>query len=59
MREIIFDTETTGLPVDYNAILTDSAKWPHVIQLSYIVYDTDTKEILEKIGCFLLAHRSE
>ena len=47
MKVIVFDTETTGLPVDYNALITDSAKWPHVIQLSYIVYDTDTKEILD------------
>jgi len=47
MKVIVFDTETTGLPQDYNALITDSAKWPHIVQLSYIVYDTDTKEILD------------
>ena len=47
MKVIVFDTETTGLPEDYNAMVTDSAKWPFVVQLSYIVYDTDTKEILD------------
>ncbi len=44
---LVFDTETTGLPLDQNAPLTDSAKWPYIIQLSFIVFDTDTKEILE------------
>jgi DNA polymerase III epsilon subunit-like protein len=47
MKVLIFDTETTGLPVDQNASLQDSAKWPYIIQLSFIVLDTDTKEILE------------
>ena len=47
MMVLIFDTETTGLPVDQTAPVTDSAKWPYIIQLSYIVFDTDTKEILE------------
>jgi len=47
MKVIVFDTETTGLPVDQNAPLTDSAKWPYIIQLSFMVFDTTTKEILE------------
>jgi len=47
MKVLVFDTETTGLPVDQNAPLTDSAKWPYIIQLSFMVFDTDTKEILE------------
>jgi DNA polymerase-3 subunit epsilon len=47
MKVLVFDTETTGLPFDQNAPLTDSAKWPHIIQLSFIVFDTATKEILE------------
>jgi DNA polymerase-3 subunit epsilon len=47
MKIIVFDTETTSLPVNYNAPLTDSSKWPHIIQLSYIVFDTEKKEILD------------
>ena len=47
MKVLIFDTETTGLPVDQNASVQDSAKWPYIVQLSFIVLDTDTKEILE------------
>ena len=47
MRVLAFDTETTGLPTNYDAPPTDSAKWPHIIQLSFILFDTDKKEILE------------
>ena len=47
MKVLVFDTETTGLPVDQSAPLTDSAKWPHIIQLSFMLFNTDTKEILE------------
>lgn len=47
MKVLVFDTETTGLPADYNAPLTDSAKWPYILQLGFIVFDTTTKEILE------------
>lgn len=47
MKVLVFDTETTGLPLDYTAPLTDSSKWPYIIQLGFIVFDTETKEILE------------
>ena len=47
MQVLVFDTETTGLPADQHAALADSAKWPHIIQLSFILFNTDTKEILE------------
>ena len=47
MKVLAFDTETTGLPVSYNAPLTDLSKWPYIVQLSYIVFDTLKKEILD------------
>jgi DNA polymerase III epsilon subunit-like protein len=47
MKVIVFDTETTGLPEDSFASFHESSKWPHIIQLSYITFDTETKEILE------------
>jgi DNA polymerase III epsilon subunit-like protein len=49
MKVLCFDTETTGLPKDQHASFHDSSSWPHIIQLSYIVIDTDTKEITEYI----------
>ena len=39
MKLLVFDTETTGLP-DKSASIYESSKWPHIVQLSYIFYDT-------------------
>jgi DNA polymerase-3 subunit alpha len=36
---LIFDTETTGLPRDYNAPLTDSDNWPRLVQIAWQVHD--------------------
>ena len=32
---LIFDTETTGLPRDYNAPVTDTDNWPRMVQLAW------------------------
>jgi len=36
---IIFDTETTGLPRDWNAPITDTSNWPRVIQIAWQLHD--------------------
>ncbi|MFN6014031.1 MAG: exonuclease domain-containing protein, partial [Flavobacteriales bacterium] len=36
---IIFDTETTGLPRDWNAPITDTSNWPRVVQIAWQVHD--------------------
>ena len=46
MKIMVFDTETTGLPVERNQSIYDTQKWPHVIQLYYIVYDSETNELI-------------
>jgi DNA polymerase III epsilon subunit-like protein len=46
MKVLVFDTETTGLPVERNPSIYDTQKWPYTIQLSYIVYDSDTNELI-------------
>ncbi len=46
MKVLIFDTETTGLPIGRNPSIFDTDKWPHIIQLSYIVYDTNELELV-------------
>lgn len=38
---LIFDTETTGLPRDYKAALTDFDNWPRVVQLSWQLHAAD------------------
>ena len=40
MRVLIFDTETTGLPQP-DATIFQHDKWPYIIQLSYISYNTE------------------
>lgn len=46
MKVLVFDTETTGLPIGRNPSIMDVDKWPHILQLSYILFDTDTKKII-------------
>ncbi|NBW71599.1 MAG: DNA polymerase III subunit alpha, partial [Flavobacteriia bacterium] len=36
---LIFDTETTGLPRNYNAPITDISNWPRVVQLAWQLHD--------------------
>lgn len=43
---LIFDTETTGLPKDYNAPLTDSDNWPRLVQIAWQLHD-ETGTLLE------------
>ena len=36
---IIFDTETTGLPKNFNAPVSDSANWPRMVQIAWQLHD--------------------
>ena len=36
---LIFDTETTGFPKDWNAPITDLDNWPRVVQLAWQIHD--------------------
>ena len=36
---LVFDTETTGLPKQYNAPLTDFDNWPRLVQLAWQLHD--------------------
>ncbi len=46
---LIFDTETTGLPRDHRAPLTDTANWPRVVQIAWQLHAATGK---------LLSHNS-
>jgi DNA polymerase III epsilon subunit-like protein len=45
---IFFDTETNGLPGNWNAPVTDTNNWPRVTQLAWQVYDADGNLIKER-----------
>jgi len=49
MKIAVFDTETTGLPKTkiVNELTLDL--WPHIVQFSYIIYDTELKKIIKII----------
>ena len=42
---LIFDTETTGLPRDYNAPPSDSDNWPRLVQIAWQLHDSRGKLI--------------
>ena len=46
MLVTIFDTETTGLPGSKILSNETLGLWPHVVQFSYIVYDTDENKMI-------------
>jgi DNA polymerase III epsilon subunit-like protein len=48
MKILVFDTETTGLPPKTKSMrMEDLDYWPHVVQFSYIVYDTESHSIIK------------
>jgi len=53
MRVIVFDTETTGLPK--TKVLTTGLVnlWPYIVQLSYIIFNTETFEIEEHYNQYI------
>jgi len=46
MKLFVYDTETTGLPISKILNPDTLHLWPHIVQLSYVIYDTDTKSII-------------
>lgn len=47
MKILFFDTETTGLPLDFDEPYTNVKNWPRLVQLSWIIEDTETNEVTE------------
>jgi DNA polymerase III subunit epsilon len=42
---LFFDTETTGVPRNYKAPVTDLRNWPRLVQLAWLLTDADGTEI--------------
>jgi DNA polymerase III epsilon subunit-like protein len=47
MRVLVFDTETTGLPKSKIMNPDTLNLWPHIVQFSYVIYDTELNDIIE------------
>ena len=45
---LIFDTETTGLPRDWNAPFTDLDNWPRAVQIAWQLHDAEGKLVEHK-----------
>nr|MBK9652735.1 3'-5' exonuclease [Bacteroidota bacterium] len=43
---LFFDTETTGLPRNWKAPVTDVNNWPRLVQLAFSLYDKEGGKIL-------------
>ena len=46
MKILIFDTETSGLPTERNASIYRTFTWPYIVQLSYMVYDSEENKLI-------------
>jgi hypothetical protein len=42
---LFFDNETTVLPRNWKAPVTDLNNWPRVVQLAYLLYDENGNKI--------------
>ena len=47
MKILLFDTETTGLPQTKIINQEMTGKWPHIVQFSFIIFDTELDQICE------------
>ena len=61
---LIFDTETTGLPKNYNAPITDTDNWPRCVQIAWQLHDdmgqlVDHQDYLVNPDGFNIPYESE
>ncbi len=42
---LFIDTETSGLPKNWNLPYTEDANWPHAIQVSWVIYTNSCQEV--------------
>ena len=45
---LTFDSETTGLPKNFNAPISDSNNWPRLVQLAWQINNNEGKLISNK-----------
>lgn len=42
---LVIDTETSGLPKNWKSSYSESNNWPHIIQMAWIIYDSNLIEV--------------
>ncbi len=42
---LFFDTETTGVPKNYKAPVTDIANWPRMVQIAWLLYNDQQQAV--------------
>ena len=45
---LFFDTETTGLPINYNEPVEHVENWPRMVQLAWLLYNEDGEKLDSK-----------
>ena len=45
---LFFDTETTGLPINWKAPVQNVNNWPRMVQIAWLLYDANRNRIDEK-----------
>ena len=45
---LIFDTETTGLPKNWNAPATNIHNWPRLVQIAWLIFDKLENQVESK-----------
>jgi restriction system protein len=51
-KYLVFDIETTGLPINRHAPPDDFKNWPYVIQITWLLFD-DEHKLIEHSDCYL------
>src|SRR3990167_5023254 len=45
---IFFDTETNGLPKNYQTSCSDHDNWPRILQIAWSIYDEDERAVRDE-----------
>jgi DNA polymerase-3 subunit epsilon len=45
---LFFDTETTGLPQDWKAPVSDTNNWPRIVQIAWVLSSQDDGQLESK-----------
>jgi DNA polymerase III subunit epsilon len=54
MKILVFDTETTGLPVDSSLQAQQSPdNWPHIVSISWAIIDSESNSVM-KTHCYIV-----